>query len=181
ANVETLIDFVQDPYFTEQSVDKEKGIIGQEINMYDDQPDWQAFMGAIGGMFENHPVKIDIAGTVDSISAITKDDLYTCYNTFYHPENMTLFIAGNFQPESMMNLIQSNQAKKDFQPMDAIRRYYPREKAQAAKKQNKITMPVSIPKCVVGIKESAAELRGEAFLKQDLLQGMVLDHFFSKG
>src|SRR5699024_402950 len=64
ANVETLIDFVQDPYFTEQSVDKEKGIIGQEINMYDDQPDWQAFMGAIGGMFENHPVKIDIAGTV---------------------------------------------------------------------------------------------------------------------
>lgn len=180
-NVETLIDFVQSPYFSEQSVEKEKGIIGQEIKMYDDQPDWQAFMGAIEGMFENHPVKIDIAGTVDSISAITKDDLYTCYNTFYHPENMILFIAGNFQPETMMELIKSNQAKKNFQPMDTIRRHYPEEKAQAAMRENKITMPVSIPKCTVGIKESANELHGEAFLKQDLLQGMVLDHFFSKG
>lgn len=180
-NVETLIDFVQDPYFSEQSVEKEKGIIAQEINMYDDQPDWQAFMGAIEGMFENHPVKIDIAGTVDSINAITKDDLYTCYNTFYHPENMTLFIAGNFRPETMMELIQTNQAKKDFQPMDTIRRHYPEEKAEVAKRENRITMPVQVPKCTVGIKESVTELRGEAFLKQELLQGMVLDHFFSKG
>src|SRR5699024_2434976 len=88
-NVETLINFVQDPYFSEQSVEKEKGIIAQEIKMYDDQPDWQSFMGTIKSMFENHPVNIDIAGTVDSIYEITKDDLYTCYNTFYHPENMT--------------------------------------------------------------------------------------------
>lgn len=180
-NVETLIDFVQDPYFSEQSVEKEKGIIGQEINMYDDGPDWQAFMGAIEAMFENHPVKVDIAGTVDSINKITKDDLYTCYNTFYHPENMTLFIAGNFQPEKMMELIKTNQAGKNFQPMDTIRRHYPDEKAEVAKRENHITMPVQVPKCTVGIKESVTELRGEAFLNQDLLQGMVLDHFFSKG
>src|SRR5690625_908237 len=59
-NVETLINFVQDPYFSEQSVEKEKGIIAQEINMYDDQPDWQSFMGTIKSMFKNHPVNIDI-------------------------------------------------------------------------------------------------------------------------
>ena len=94
-NVKTLIDFVQDPYFSEKSVEKEKGIIAQEIKMYDDQPDWQSFMGTIKAMFKKHPVNIDIAGTVESISKITKDDLYTCYNTFYHPENMTLFITGN--------------------------------------------------------------------------------------
>ncbi|MEN1969928.1 pitrilysin family protein [Lentibacillus sp. N15] len=180
-NVETLIDFVQDPYFSKQSVEKEKGIIGQEIRMYDDQPDWQSFMGAIKGMFQKHAVKIDIAGTVESISEITKDDLYTCYNTFYHPENMTLFIAGNFNPEQMMQLIKNNQAKKNFKKMDAIKRHYPTEPPEVAMAENTIVMPVSIPKCTVGIKESAVELRGEEFLKRDLLQGMILDHFFSIG
>lgn len=180
-NVETLLNFVQDPYFSEQSVEKEKGIIGQEIKMYDDQPDWQAFMGAIKGMFQKHAVKIDIAGTVESISAITKDDLYTCYNTFYHPENMTLFIAGNFDPEKMMQLIKQNQAQKDFQKMDEIERNYPAEPREVATAEHTITMPVSIPKCTIGIKESATELNGDAFLKKDLLQGMILDHFFSTG
>lgn len=180
-NVETLIDFVQDPYFSEQSVEKEKGIIAQEITMYDDQPDWQSFMGTIKSMFQNHPVNIDIAGTVDSINSITKDELYTCYNTFYHPENMTLFIAGNFDAEKMMQLIKQNQAAKDFKKMDKIEREFPDEPVEVAMKENKIIMPVSIPKCTIGIKESIAELKKEAFLKKDLLQSMVLDHYFSKG
>ncbi|MDY7046848.1 pitrilysin family protein, partial [Virgibacillus sp. M23] len=83
-NLETLIDFVQDPYFTEKTVEKEKGIIGQEINMYDDNPDWRLYFGVIENMYKEHPVRIDIAGTVESISHITKDLLYECYETFYH-------------------------------------------------------------------------------------------------
>src|SRR5699024_5971178 len=94
-NVETLLDFVQDPYFSDESVEKEKGIIAQEIKMYNDLPDWQAFMGAIRNMYVHHPVRIDIAGTVESIEAITKEHLYTCYETFYHPANMVLFVVGN--------------------------------------------------------------------------------------
>lgn len=180
-NVKTLIDFVQDPYFSEESVEKEKGIIAQEIKMYDDQPDSQSFMGIIKSLFQNHPVHIDIAGTVKSINTITKDDLYTCYNTFYHPENMTLFIAGNFDADNMMKLIQSNQQAKDFKKMDHIEREFPDEPAEVAMKENKIVMPVSIPKCTIGIKESSTELKGEAFLKKDLLQGMIMDHYFSKG
>lgn len=180
-NVETLIDFVQAPYFSEESVEKEKGIIAQEIKMYDDQPDWQSFMGTIKAMFKSHPVNIDIAGTVESIHSITKDDLYTCYNTFYHPENMTLFIAGNFEPESMMDLIRSNQQAKAFKKMDTIKREFPDEPTEVAMKENKITMPVSIPKCTIGIKESASEMVKEDFLKRDLLQSMVLDYYFSKG
>ncbi|OZU90259.1 peptidase M16 [Virgibacillus indicus] len=180
-NVETLIDFVQAPYFSEESVEKEKGIIAQEIKMYDDQPDWQSFMGTIKAMFKSHPVNIDIAGTVESIHSITKDDLYTCYNTFYHPENMTLFIAGNFEPESMMDLIRSNQQAKAFKKMDTIKREFPDEPTEVAMKENKITMPVSIPKCTIGIKESASEMAKEDFLKRDLLQSMVLDYYFSKG
>lgn len=180
-NVETLIDFVQDPYFSEQSVEKEKGIIGQEIKMYDDQPDWQSFMGTIKAMFKNHPINIDIAGTVESISKITKDDLYTCYNTFYHPENMTLFIAGNFNAEQMMNLIKSNQASKDFKKMEELKRDLPEEPKVVAVKEHQIKMPVSVPKCTVGIKESSKEISGEVFLKKDLLQNMIVDYYFSKG
>src|SRR5699024_1909753 len=96
ANVNTLLEFVQSPYFSYKSVEKEKGIIGKEIKMYDDKPDWKSFMGSINNMFHEHPVKIDIAGTVDSIAPITKEDLYNCYNTFYHPENMVLVVVGNF-------------------------------------------------------------------------------------
>src|SRR5690625_231482 len=180
-NVETLIDFVQDPYFSEESVEKEKGIIAQEIKMYDDQPDWQSFMGTIKAMFQHHPVNIDIAGTVESIQSITKDDLYTCYHTFYHPANMTLFITGNFNEESMMTLIEENQKNKNFNEMDDINREFPDEPSEVTMKENKITMPVSIPKCTIGIKDSVETLTGDAYLKEELLQSMVLDHYFSMG
>lgn len=179
-NVETLIDFVQDPYFSESSVEKEKGIIEQEIKMYDDQPDWQAFMGTVKSLFENHPVHIDIAGTVDSIYKITKDDLYTCYYTFYHPENMTLFVAGNFEPDQMMQLIEENQKQKQFPKAGEIIRKYPDEPEQVAMKTKEIIMPVSVPKCTVGIKESVTELAGESFLKKELLTDMLLDYYYSK-
>ncbi|APC48568.1 EF-P 5-aminopentanol modification-associated protein YfmH [Virgibacillus halodenitrificans] len=179
-NVLTLIDFVQDPYFSEQSVEKEKGIIAQEIKMYDDQPDWQAFMGTIKSMFKKHPVNIDIAGTVESIHSITKDDLYMCYNTFYHPENMTLFLAGNFEAGKMMSLIKENQESKQFAKMDDILREFPDEPEHVAKKETYLNMPVSIPKCTVGIKESVRELFGKDYLHKDLLQNMLLSHYFSK-
>ena len=89
-NLETLINFVQNPYFTDQNVEKEKGIIGQEINMYQDNPDWRVYFGLIEAMYKVHPVHIDIAGTVESIGTITKEDLYTCYNAFYHPSNIAV-------------------------------------------------------------------------------------------
>jgi predicted Zn-dependent peptidase len=87
-NTETLLNFVQEPYFTASTVEKEKGIIGQEITMYDDLPDWRLYFGTIDNMYHNHPVKIDIAGTIESIDKITAEHLYTCYETFYHPSNM---------------------------------------------------------------------------------------------
>lgn len=179
-NVKTLLDFVQDPYFSEKSVEKEKGIIGQEIKMYDDQPDWQSFMGTLKGLFKETPVNIDIAGTVESISEITKDDLYTCYNTFYHPENMVFFMAGNFDPEQMLNMIKENQSGKKFEKLEEIQRFYPDEPEEVAMEENELVMPVSVAKCTIGIKESVRELEGEEFIKKDLLQDMVLTYYFSK-
>ncbi|GAA0495997.1 pitrilysin family protein [Salinibacillus aidingensis] len=179
-NVETLLDFVQEPYFTEETVEKEKGIIAQEIKMYDDQPDWRLFFGTIGSMYENHPVKIDIAGTVDSIQEITKDDLYTCYETFYHPSNMILFVTGKFEPEDMMGKIKENQERKSFHPADEIKRSFPEETVQVAKKEEEIYMPVSVSKCLVGIKEDPSQLTKDKLPKLKLVTQMVYDFLFSK-
>ncbi|WP_188205862.1 EF-P 5-aminopentanol modification-associated protein YfmH [Alkalibacillus aidingensis] len=179
-NVETLLDFVQDPYFTEETVEKEKGIIEQEIKMYDDQADWRLFFGTIGSMFENHPVRVDIAGTVDSIYSITHEDLYTCYETFYHPSNMQLFVIGNFDLEEMRKLIHDNQDKKSFKAQSEIKREFGSEKEQVYQKEEIIHMPVNTPKCMVGIKEKPDHLQRDVLLKNDLVRDMLLDLYFSK-
>lgn len=178
-NVEILLDFVQDPYFSEASVEKEKGIIEQEIKMYDDQADWQAFTGTIRNMFHNHPVQIDIAGTVDSIQDITKDDLYTCYNTFYHPENMTLCVIGAFDEQEMMQLIEDNQQAKTFPTFTNVEKHFPNEPVGVKEKESTLQLPVSTPKVTVGIKEAAYSLSKEEFLRRDVYQDMLLDYFFS--
>lgn len=97
-----LLDFVQKPYFTQATVDKEQGIIGQEIKMTNDNPDWRLFFNLLRGMYHNHPVKIDIAGTVESIAQIDADLLYKCYYTFYNLNNMVLSIAGNIKAEEVL-------------------------------------------------------------------------------
>ncbi|MGM8214534.1 EF-P 5-aminopentanol modification-associated protein YfmH [Bacillaceae bacterium W0354] len=179
-NVTTLLDFVQDPYFTEKTVEKEKGIIEQEIRMYDDQPDWRLFFGIIGSLYEQHPVRIDIAGTVDSIYKITHEDLYTCYETFYHPSNMSIFIIGNFDKEEMAQLVKENQNNKDFKKPDEIKRFYGDEREDVYKRLEKIYMPISTPNCMVGIKEKKEQLNSDVLLKNELVRDMILDLYFSK-
>ncbi len=151
-NLETLLDFVQMPYFTKETVEKEKGIIGQEIQMYDDDPNWQQFFGVIKNLYPKHPLHIDIAGTVESIAAITAEDLYLCYHTFYHPSNMTLFIVGNIDPEETMNWIRENQAAKTFSAAKEIKRHFPEETVQEIIPESIMRMPVTRPKGVLGIK-----------------------------
>lgn len=178
-NVEILLDFVQDRYFSEASVEKEKGIIAQEIKMYDDQADWQSFMGAIRNMFSEHPVHIDIAGTVESIEHITKEDLYTCYNSFYHPENMTLCIIGAFDEEEMLGTIEANQREKTFPTFTNVEKHFPNEPVAVHTKESTLHLPVSTPKVTVGLKEACYELSKEEFLRRDVYQEMLLDYFYS--
>ena len=97
--MDELMDYVQHPYFTDENVEKEKGIIGQEISMYDDSPEWRVYLNTLEAMYNKNPVKIDITGTIDTISKIDKEILYKCYNTFYHPSNMAIVISGDFKPE----------------------------------------------------------------------------------
>jgi predicted Zn-dependent peptidase len=179
-NLETLVDFVQDPYFSEKTVEKEKGIIGQEITMYDDNPDWRLYFGLIQNLYQNHPVKIDIAGTIESISHITKDWLYECYNTFYHPSNMLLFIVGPVNPEAVMKQVRENQAKKDYKEMPEIKRQFAEEQASAAEKKQVLEMNVQTSKCLVGIKALHVDQSGNELLKNELTMNILLDLIFGK-
>ncbi|MCM1024511.1 MAG: insulinase family protein [Prevotella sp.] len=103
-SLEILLSFVQNPYFTEETVRKEQGIIGQEIRMYDDDANWRVFFNMLQGMYHSHPVKIDIAGTVESIAQINADLLYKCYHTFYNLNNMVLSIAGNVDEDKVLEM-----------------------------------------------------------------------------
>lgn len=179
-NLETLIDFVQSPYFSDKTVEKEKGIIGQEITMYDDNPDWRLYFGLIQNLYKNHPVKIDIAGTIESISHINKDLLYECYHTFYHPSNMLLFIVGPVDPKAIMDLVRGNQSKKDYRDLPEIKRKFADEPAAAAKTKRVLEMNVQTSKCLVGIKSIHADQTGEELLKTELTMNVLLDLLFGK-
>ena len=112
-NLEILLDFVQHPYFTEETVKKEQGIIGQEIRMYDDSPGWCVMFNMLRAMYSEHPVRIDIAGTVDSIKEIDAKLLYECYETFYNPANMFICIVGNVDTEKVLKQIEASILPKE--------------------------------------------------------------------
>jgi len=179
-STETLLNFVQEPYFTEATVNKEKGIIGQEITMYDDQPDWRLYFGTIENMYHHHPVKIDIAGTIESIDGITADHLYTCYNTFYHPSNMLLFAIGAVDPEEMMAFIRENQGKKEFPEPTPIERFFDEEPTDVAIKERTLNMDVQKPKVYIGLKAKETSLSGREMLKHELSVQIALELIFGR-
>jgi len=145
-NVEYLLNFVQQPYFTDANVEKEKGIIDQEIKMYDDIPYFKLFDKAQYNTFINHPLKHPIIGTSESINSISKEDLYKCYKTFYHPSNMYLTIVGNIEPEKLMGLIKENQSKKEFAKPKKIKQEKYKEPDNIERDYEEIIFDVELPK-----------------------------------
>ncbi|MFD0698319.1 EF-P 5-aminopentanol modification-associated protein YfmH [Paenibacillus sp. GCM10027628] len=178
-NLRTLINFVQNPFFTDENVEKEKGIIGQEIKMYQDHPDWRSYYGLIESMYAKHPVHIDIAGTVESIAQITKETLYECYHTFYHPSNMSLFVVGGVDPQEVVAFVKENQAAKSFAPQGRIARFFEDEPLEVQEPRRVITLPVSLPKCLFGLKEAAPSVAGKDLLIRELTTKLMLDILFS--
>ncbi|SDC78752.1 Predicted Zn-dependent peptidase [Paenibacillus sp. CF095] len=177
-NIQTLVNFVQNPYFTDQNVEKEKGIIGQEIDMYADNPDWRVYFGLIEAMYQKHPVHIDIAGTEESIRTITKEMLYECYNTFYHPSNMLLFVVGGVDPQEVIDMVRSNQEQKDYKPQGSIQRFFEPEPEQVGEARREAKLAVSLPKCLFGFKETDIGLTGEQLLRRDMTTQLMMDLLF---
>ncbi|ERJ13571.1 EF-P 5-aminopentanol modification-associated protein YfmH [Haloplasma contractile] len=179
-NLNILLNFVQEPYFTDESVEKEKGIIAQEIKMYDDNPDWRLYFGTIDNLYKENPVKVDIAGTVESIDQITKEHLYECYNTFYHPSNMLLFVVGDFNPEETIQLIKNNQGKRQFPKLSKLERNYIFESNQVDQVKNVLHMDVGTPKVHVAIKDGKSDLQGMDLLRKEIAMDIIFDHLFSR-
>jgi predicted Zn-dependent peptidase len=179
-NLNLLLDFVQEPYFTDENVEKEKNIIAQEINMYNDNPEWRLYFGTIENMFKENGVRVDIAGTEESIYKITKDMLYKCYHTFYHPENMLLFVVGDFAIDDTIALIRSNQNQKTFKPYENVKKKSIFESNKVDKKATVMKMDVSTPKVAIGIKNDQSKLQGKELMKYEMALEIIFDYLFSK-
>lgn len=164
-SMEILLDFVTDPYFTKETVEKEQGIIAQEIGMYDDDPGWRVMFNLLESMYQNNTVKVDIAGTVESIAQIDAPLLYRCYNTFYNLHNMVLTVAGNFEVQQVLDA--ANKILKKAEPVQ-IERKVEEEPTAVVRKRFVQNLPVAVPMFYIGFKSPNA---GE---KQNMLN-MTMD------
>ena len=149
-----LFDLIQSPYFTPETVAKEQGIIGQEIKMYDDSPDWRVTMNLLQAMYQNHPINKDIAGTVETIAEITPELLYECYNSYYNLHNMVLCVAGKVNPEEVLAI--ADQKLKPNEPVQT-ESLFPEEPYEVGQTYIEQALPVSMPMMALGFKEQAGK------------------------
>ena len=170
-----LLDYVFNPYYTDENVEKEKGIIAQEIRMYDDDAISKVFLNALECMYKKCPVRLDVAGTVESVNKINKDILYDCYNTFYNPSNMILSVCGDFEPNYIIEFVKNNMRK--IEKIGKIERIYPKEPEKIYSNFKETIMDVSIPSFVIGIKDN---LEKENIVKKELILNILLNYLLDE-
>ena len=177
-NLDILLEFVNAPYFTNENVEKEQGIIGQEIKMYDDDPNWRLFFNMLQGMYHNNPVKTDIAGTVESISHITPELLYKCCDAYYNPSNMMLVMVGDIDPDRAVSYIDKYVSpEKD---RGKIQRRRIEEPNTVVKKIVRQKLSVSKPQFLVGFKEKEEGLSGRELMKKQIKTQILMEVLFGK-
>lgn len=171
-----LFDLIQSPYFTDETVAKEQGIIGQEIKMYEDNPEWRVTMNLLQAMYQNHPINIDIAGSVESIAEINPEILYECYNSYYNLNNMVLCVAGDVDPETVIRI--ADEKLKINEPVKT-ESVFPEEPYEVGKKYVEQALPVAVPMFALGFKENAGE--EYASTKELLCTNIILEAFAGAG
>ncbi len=174
-----LLSFVTHPHFTEENVEKEKGIIAQEIGMYDDRASSRLYYSLLEGLYKRHNVRVNIAGTVRSIGEITPEVLYRCYNTFYHPSNMILAICGRVTDEEVMQTVESVLGTS-FDSAPAIERAFPEEPIEIAKPYTELSMEIAKPMFALGVKDLGLKLDSGEALKRAYAVNILLRLFFSR-
>ena len=201
--LDEFMDYVQHPYFTDENVEKEKGIIEQEIMMYDDYPEWKVYLNALQAMYHKFPVKLDVVGTIDTVRKINKEILYKCYNTFYNPSNMVMVVSGDFEPEQLLEEIKKRLI--DVKANGDIKRIYPEEPETIVKEKVEQKMEISRPLYTIGIKDlpikkeiivkkhiaieillnlilgDSSELYKELYDKSNISSAPDMDYEFSRG
>lgn len=179
-SIEMLVKLIKEPYFTDENVQKEQGIIGQEISMYDDDPNFMVYFNALRAMYQRNPVRIDIAGTIESISNITKELLYTCYNTFYSPQNMFFIVVGDVDVDDTIKTIEENIKKYDnkIASNSNIEKFMEEEPKEIAKKEIVQKMEIFLPQICIAYKLDLCD--GAKVRKNDIVASIVSDMYFSK-
>lgn len=163
---DTLLDFVMRPHFSDENVEKEKGIIEQEIRMNEDSPDWQAVNGFLKALYQRHPVREEIAGTIDSVRSITKETLYECYRTFYHPSNMTLFVVGDVSPAQVGDRASACLDGREFGTAPDLERLRPEEPREIGAHRAEKGMAVSEPIVCFGYKDNRVGYDGPPLMRK---------------
>ncbi len=177
-NLEILLGFVQTPYFTEENVEKEKGIIAQEIRMYEDDAEQTCMYNCLEAMYENHPVRINIAGGVDDIMKTTPELLYKCYNTFYHPSNMALICVGDVDENKIWECVEKH-IKQDA-PHGEITQVFPEESTRAFKRNIEASFDIPMPMFMIGFKDPETGGTGKELLEREILTNCILRTLFGK-
>ena len=172
--LDEYMDYIQNPYYTDENVEKEKGIIAQEIKMYEDYPEWQVYLNAIKCMYKEFPVRLDIAGSVESIANITKEMLYDCYNNFYTPSNMAMAICGDFEVEKILEEIRKRITIKENKELP--KRIYPDEPEKINQKELVTKMELSNPIFTIGFKDKIEE----NMVKKHIAIEIILNTLFGK-
>lgn len=176
-NLKTLVRFVTTTYFTQPSVDKEQGIIGQEIRMNDDDIFWNAYYNMLNAMYVNHPIKTSILGTVESIGEITAETLITCHKAFYHPTNLVLCVAGNVDPQQVCDIAEANIDVEDGVPPEHC--FGDPEPRAVLEQYVQAKMELATPMYLIGFKMQAGHT-GDALLKQMLAAGLACEAVLGK-
>ena len=166
-----LIEFVNKPYLTEDNVEKEKGIIEQELRMYEDHPDQRLHTSVLENLYYQNPVRLDIGGTVESVNQITVDDLLLCYRNFYQPGNMALAIVGAIDPTEALQIIKDNYPEWEHYN-GTIERVHPEEPAKVQNSWVEEKLQISRPRYLVGFKHDPI-WQGEDLLRQQIIMGLV--------
>lgn len=167
-NIKRLLTMVETPYFTKETVDKEKGIIAEEIKMYQEQPGYKLMFNTLRAMYEKHPIRVDIAGSVESIYDITKDDLYLCYETFYHPSNMVLFVVGDVEPQYIVDIVEEHENLRDKTNQPKIERALIDEPKSVNQHVVSEEMKLQSSKLMLGFKNQPLDESPEKYVQRDL-------------
>lgn len=170
---EILLDFVQKPFFTQETVQKEQGIIGQEISMYDDSPGWVLLFNLLNALYEKNPVRINIAGTKDTIAKIDADLLYKCYETFYNLNNMFIVVSGNVDADKVLDMCDKFLSDKEGVPVERKPYDEPYGIVTDYVSQN---MPVAQPLFAFGIKQDAENMTVERKIETEMLLEILCGH-----
>ena len=168
--LDEFMNYVQNPYFTDENVNKERGIIEQEIMMYNDYPDWKIYMNALKAMYHVNPVNIDVAGTKETIAEITKEKLYEIYNAFYKPDKMAIVVCGDFEPSELIKEIEKRITLKNS--TNSVKKICEDEPESIVEPRVEAEMNISMPIFIIGYKDN---IECENQVKKDLALDIIFN------